>query len=223
VRLYICNRLKGWNNEKNTVCNDIGRGSDSVAVVHDLLEENKIKNAAVEFSRSFSTTVRKFYSEAAFTAPKRYIKDCNWNAKAKSLYILTLKTEMELKKGDMAASKEKLAELRNFFYKLHVDNKILLTNDAVYAFKLEVDKIYANKPGLAGYNLSTLAGLKSKISTAKLSVKAGADKKAFEAAFKQWSEKVDALLAEPPLKSEQADKLKALTDKFYMEYGIDFE
>ena len=99
----------------------------------------------------------------------------------------------------------------------------MLTNDAIYAFKIEVDKICANKPGLTGYDLSTLAELKSKISTAKLSVKAGADKKAFEAALKQWLEEVDVLLAEPPLKSEQADKLEALTDKFYMEYGIDFE
>jgi hypothetical protein len=197
--------------------------SASYRKVNGLIEKGKTAEAALEFKSSFSPQVKKFYSEAALTAPKRYLEDCQWNAKARSLYITTRKTETALTQQDQNAASSMLAELREFFFKLHRSNKMLLTNDAVYEFFKTVQSVPGDKTALAQYNSSKLGGLKAKIAKAKPSTKVKADNASYETAYKAWSAEVDKILSKDKLDPRRAEKLKSITGEFYKQYGMDFE
>jgi len=197
--------------------------STSYRKVNALLDEGKTAEAAKEFKSSFSPQVKKFYSEAALTAPKRYLEDCEWNAKAKSLYITTRKAEKALTKGDLASSQKLLDELREFFFKLHRTNKLQLTNDAVYELFKLARQIPEDNAKLAKFDASKLAALKSKIRQANPSMKVKANQDGFKSDYEKWSAEVDELLAQNPLDTQRADKLKSITESFYKEYGMDFE
>ena len=197
--------------------------SVSYRKVTSLVEQGKTAEAAREFKSSFSPQVKKFYSEAAATAPKRYLKDCEWNAKAKSLYITTRKAETALTQQDRKTANSLLAELREFFFKLHRANKMLLVNDAVYEFFKTVQAIPGDTTALAKYNAGKLAGLKAKIMEAKPSVKVKADNASYQTAYKAWSAQVDQILSKDKLDPQSAEKLKSITGEFYRQYGMDFE
>jgi hypothetical protein len=196
--------------------------TESYIKVNDLLEKNDVEEAAQEFREGFATQVKKLYSESSDTPPERYKDDCNWNAKIKELYVTTNKTQTALAKGDATSSGAGVGAIREFFFKLHTDNKMKLTNDAIYAFRREVDKL-AEKKALAGSDLGTLKKLKSAISDAKPSMRTKADGDSFRKNFQDWSARVDSLLAQSSLGPEQSDELKELSVSFYKKYGMDLE
>lgn len=197
--------------------------SASYRKVNGLIEEGKTAEAGQEFKSSFSPQVKKFYSEAALTAPQRYLEDCEWNTKAKSFYITTRKVETAFTQQDQKAASSLLVELREFFFKLHRANKMLLTNDAVYEFFKTVQGIPVDKTALAQYDSGKLGGLKAKIMEAKPSAKVKADNGAYETAYKAWSAEVDQILSKEKLDPQRAEKLKSITGEFYKQYGMDFE
>jgi len=187
-----------------------------------LLDAGKTADAAKEFKTSFVPEVKKFYSESAETAPQRYLKDCNWNAEIKDLYLQTQKTADFLDKGNVKNSRAGLESLREFFYKLHTDNKINLASDAIYAFKKELDRASA-KGSLTKGELVTLGSLESGVLSAAPSVRIKSEKVQFDTKAKAWTEEVNKIFSLSVVDKGQIKKLKDITNGFYLEYGMDFE
>ena len=187
-----------------------------------LFDAGKTADAAKEFKTSFVPEVKKFYSESAETAHQRYLKDGNWNAEIKDLYLQTQKTADFLDKGNVKTSRTGLESLREFFYKLHTDNKINFASDAIYAFKKQLDRVSLNGSLTKG-EIAALGSLKSGVLSAAPSVRIKAEKAQFDAKAKAWSEEVNKILSLPAADTKQVKKLKEITDGFYIAYGMDFE
>ena len=196
--------------------------SQSFIKVNSLLEQDKVKEAGQEFRVGFATQMRKLYSEAAETPPKRYVDDCNWNPKVKELYVKTSRAQAALNKGDAEGAEKLLDSIRTFFYKLHTENKIRLTNDAIHAFMEEVNKASRDE-SLTEEEIAALNKLKSEIPKALLSAKVKAKSAVFKKDLQEWSAQVDTLLAEAPVGKVQNGKLKEITESFYKKYGVDLE
>jgi len=187
-----------------------------------LLDAGKTTDASSEFRTSFVSEVKKFYSESAETPPKRYLEDCNWNEKIRNLYIITQKTAGSLAAGDINSSRNYLEAIRVFFYKLNIDNKICLTGDAIYLFKMALDKV-SSQTSLSAKDISYLNSVKSKIYTVSPSASIRSNKEQFSLDVKAWDEKVSRILSLPSVDASGIKQLKEITYPFYLKYGIDFE
>jgi outer membrane protein assembly factor BamD (BamD/ComL family) len=196
--------------------------SVSFTKTRKLLEEDKVKEAAQEFRTGFATHMKKLYSEAAETPPKRYEDDCDWNPKVKKLYIKTSKAQAALNKGDAEGAEKQLDAIRTFFYKLHTENKIRLTSDAIHAFMQEVNKA-SKDDSLTEGEIAALNKLISEIPKASPSRRAKAKTAEFKKDLSEWSTQVSTLLAQAPVATEQNGKLKEVTAAFYRKYGLDLE
>jgi len=186
------------------------------------LKEGKTTAASREFKTFFAPEVKKLYTETAETAPKIYIDDCNWNEKIKILYITTQKTAVFLEKRDVKNSKAGLESLREFFYKLHTDNKINIASDAIYAFRKELNEFPPGKT-LTKKQTAILSSLKSKIFQAAPSEAMKKDKGKFNAEANAWSDAAGRILSRKKIDAPQIKLLRDSTEKFYFNYGMDFE
>jgi hypothetical protein len=196
--------------------------SEGFCTVNKLLDEKKVKEAAKEFQSSFSVPMTKFYFQAKDLAPSRYSEDKRWKYRVKELYDLTMSANSYLKAGKIERARDKLDKIRDFFYNLHATNKMDLTNDAIYAFKYELDKAM-NARYVKGNTSDVLEELKSKIPEADPSVRVGQNKEQFDTDFKNWVAEVDKVLSDSYLSRDHIAKLQDITDEFYTTYGMAFE
>lgn len=167
------------------------------------------------FRRGFVYTVKKLYSEAAQTYPVRFSKASDWCAWSKGLYTMTRSVEeaMEARRWDEAA--QKLAGIREHVHRLHLETGVLRTNDFIHSFWMEAQR---NGPDAA-----VLSRALKRLADAPLSMKAKREARAFRGALRAFETAVSPLIEDKVVSSEEAARLRAATEPFYMAYGIEFE
>ena len=197
--------------------------SESFCKVNDLLDKNKRKEAAREFASSFFAPMTRFYFEARDVAPARYSKDRGWRSKIGKIYNLAKAANKYLQAGNVKAARKTLDRIRESFYELHIANQMDLTNDAIYAFRSELDKI-ENGKGPRGNECATLNKLKAKVPKAEPSQKVEADKEKFDKELREWLDAVEKILSDSssPV-HQQVARLQDATEEFYKRYGMHFE
>ena len=195
----------------------------SYCKIKQLLDQNKSDEAYEEFTAHFVDATEKFANEAGNIAPASFQADRLWPRRVQFFLSLAKDLERSLKKRDITAARYALARIRKFFYVLHTENGIWLTNDAIYLFKQEVDGIAANNFDLKSFNADNLEKTRANILKARASVKVRSNRKAYDTALKQWWREVDTIMDVKPMTRQALARLKIVTDKFYGEYGIDFE
>ena len=189
--------------------------SDSYIKSLDLLQKKKTEDAAKEFSQGFVATVKKLYSEAASTYPARFSKVDDWCTWTKNLYVLTRQAEDSLGRGKKKEALGRLARLREHFDTLHVKAQVRKTNDYIYAFRrmLEKGKTEAKQ----------VSGLLNALDKAEPSAKAKAKAEDYAKARAEWSKQVATAMEDGKILKRKLKKLRASTEKFYREFGIQFE
>jgi len=211
---------KLWDGWANTL-------SGSYVKTVRLLEAGKTVEAAAEFQQGFLTEVRKVYSEAACTAPKRFVGSKDWSAWVRHLYALSVKADRSLRQASdpleaadarTAASKEAMNDLlalRRHFYVLHADTNTCRVNDYLFRFYEEVMK---DVPAA-----SELKAIRAAMEKAELSVKARTDAKAFQLAQTKWAAEVDRILADGAIRPPELAPLRTATEEFHRAYGEPLE
>ena len=189
--------------------------SDSYAKTLDLLKSNKSQEASQEFATNFVATVKKLFSEVENTYPPKFSKINDWCTWVKQLYRMTVTADKMLKKGDIENSMKMLSMLREHFYNLHMETKTEKTNDYIYAFY-----VGANKDT---QDLKELKSIQEQLDKAELSVKAKSNEKDYKKAKSEWLSKVGELLKADTIASEALTSLRQVTEKFYNDFGIQFE
>lgn len=187
-----------------------------------LLDRGNTALAASEFRNSFVTATKVFYAESSEVPPKRYLNDANWKVEIKNLYVQTQKTAGFLEKGDVNNARTGLESLREFFYKLHTANKINIANDAIYAFKKELDRDLS-KGGLTEEELIRLNSLKAQVSEAAPSITIKEWQERYNEKAKAWMDEAGRILSQAAPDKGQIRRLREITDEFYLDYGMDFE
>jgi len=194
----------------------------SFVKVSRLVGEGKLEDAREEFRTGFVTPVKKLYTEAADTPPKRYLKDCNWNSKVKSLYKLSMRTQGILNEGDKSEARERLDSLREFFYRLHKDNDLMHSGDAILELKRELDAI-AKRGAATEEEVASIGALLKTIATTRPPMRMSKDAAAY-------SEECAPLLADiredvTAARIDQAaiGRMKAAANRLHARYGMDIE
>ena len=190
--------------------------SDSYVKTLELLKANKPEEASKEFTENFVAVVKKLFSETENTYPPKFSKnsDC-WCTWVKELYKITVTTDKILKKNEVENATKMLSTLREHFYKLHIQTKTEKTNDYIYAFY-----VGANKDT---QDLKELKSIQEELDKAELSVKAKAQEEDYKKAKSEWLSKVSELLKADTIAPEALTSLRQVTEKFYNEFGIQFE
>jgi len=195
--------------------------SEGYAVTLSLVEEGKTEEAYDVFREDFVAPFKKLYSEAAEIYPLRFSKIEEWCKWTKRTYIWTRKTE-DLLKGaegggevDREEAVKYLLVLREHFYVMHREAKILKSNDYIYSFYKE---LLADEPELAA-----LKAARDALDRADPSMKATAESDAFATAKSAWLGNVAPILDGPALAPAQLDQLRTSTGPFYRAFGMQFE
>jgi len=181
----------------------------------DLLEQDKVDEAAKEYTRGFVAPMKKLYSEAAETYPLRFSKMDEWCKWTKRVYIWTRRTEETFKKNEPEKAAEYLPLFREYFYVLHEKAKVLKSNDHIYAFHKELG---ADEP-----SLDALRSVLEALEEAEPSMKAEADEDTYRQAKAKWRDQVTPILEAESLTPGQLDQLRQITTPFYRDLGIQFE
>lgn len=201
--------------------------SDSHVRTRRLLEGGQASEASVEFQERFLTEIKKVYSEAACTAPKRFVNSKDWSAWLRRVYALSVKTNKSLRaaanplESPEAITKARkdatnsLLALRKCFHVLHMDTKTLKSNDYIYGFYKEVMK---ETP-----EVCELKTLREAMDEGELSVAAKADAEAFQKAKAVWAAKTDPILADGRIQPPELDLVRTATAVFHRAYGERFE
>jgi hypothetical protein len=201
--------------------------SGSYVKVLPLMELGKTREASAEFQQGFLTEIRKVYSEAACTAPKRFVGSKDWSAWVRHLYALSVKTDRSLRQAAdsfesadarTAASKEAMNDLlalRRHFYVLHADTNTCRVNDYLFRFYEEVMK---DVPAA-----SELKAIRAAMDKADLSIKAKSDPNLFLLAKGKWTAEVHRILADGTIQPEEIATLRAATTQLYRAYGEPLE
>jgi len=189
--------------------------SESYVKTLDPLAAGRTAEAATEFHDNFTPTVKKLYSEAAQIYPVRFSKSENWCIWTKQLYVQTIKLDETLGKGDQAEALKMLADLREHINNLHLQTQTQKANDFIYAFHRQLAQ-----PAPEARELSALA---DKLAKADPSAKAKANAEAYGKARAEWSRQAEAALEGGTLDSGKRRALRASTEKFYHDYGMQFE
>ena len=189
--------------------------SDSYAETTDLLDAGKTKAAAEEFSRHFTPPLKKLYSEAGQVYPLRFANAKAWCEWTKRFYTLTRETEDCLAENRRREARTLLEALRKHVYDLHVETKTQKTNDYVYALHL-----YASEKRPDALRLrATNEGL----AKAEPSAKAEAEPEFFEESKKAWQGQTGKALAQDKVPLRQKKKLRKAANRFYREFGVQFQ
>ena len=189
--------------------------SDSYAKTLKLVDEGQMEAAHTEFKKGCVQTVKKLYSEAATTYPLRFAKTDNWCKWTRALYILTLKTDKDWAKGDMAEARKLLPELRKHFYDLHKRADVRRSNDFIFEF---FDLIEQPKP-----SLDSLKAAQNSLKEATPSRKGQAAAQDYETAKALWLKEVGPILERGELGDTEVSQLRASTKAFYETFGQQFE
>jgi len=189
--------------------------SDSYVKTLDLLKSNKSQEASQEFATNFVATVKKLFSEVENTYPPKFLRINDWCTWVKQLYRMTVTADKMLKKGDIENSMKMLSMLREHFYNLHVETKTEKTNDYIYAFYVSTNK--------DTQDLKELKSIQEQLDKAELSVKAKSNEEDYKKAKSEWLSKVNESLKADTIAPESLTSLRQVTEKFYNEFGIQFE
>lgn len=192
------------------------------------LSAGNAAEASAEFSGKFHIEVKRIYSEAACTAPARFVKAKSWGAWLRRFYALSVKAKKALSKAArggeaVGAGKEALKEamktlgpLRKCFHDLHSETKVLKVNDHIYRFHCEVMKDDAPA-------LEDLKKMRAELDKAEPSMAAKSDPKKYHQAKNEWSSTVDSVFADGKVMPAEVERLRKATQKFYRMYGEPFE
>jgi len=193
-----------------------------------LQESGRTDEASVEFQERFFTEIKKVYSEAACTAPKRFVDSKDWSAWLRRVYALSVKTNKSLRAAanppegsSEAITKARedaangLRALRSCFHVLHSDTKTLKSNDYIYGFYEEVMK--------ETLEVGELKTLRAAMDKAELSVAAKADVEAYQKAKAEWAAEVDPIFSDERIDRSERDLLRTATEAFHRAYGERFE
>ncbi|MBC8868558.1 MAG: hypothetical protein H8E44_04035 [Planctomycetes bacterium] len=209
-----------WDGWANTL-------SDSYVRTLRLQETGQTSEASAEFQEGFLTEIKKVYSEAACTAPKRFVDSKDWSAWLRRVYALSVKANKSLRAAaNSPESPEAIAEaregatnsvraLRKCFHVLHTDTNTLKSNDLIYGFYEEVMK---ETP-----DVGELKTLRDTMAEAELSLAAKADAEAFDKAKAEWVAATDPILADGRIEPSEIESLRTATEVFHREYGERFE
>jgi hypothetical protein len=202
--------------------------SDSYVRTLRLQEAGETSEASVEFQEEFYTEIKKVYSEAACTAPKRFVDSKDWSAWLRRVYALSVKTNKSLRAAANLSegSPEAIAKarkdaasglraLRSCFHVLHTDTKTLKSNDYIYGF---YDEVMKETP-----EVGALETLREAMDKAEFSVSAIADVDAFQEAKAEWASKTDPILADGRIEPSERCLLRRATEVFHRAYGERFE
>lgn len=189
--------------------------SDSYVKTLELLKANKSEEALQEFSQNFVTTVKKLFSETENTYPPKFSTFNDWCTWVKQLYRLTVTTEKVLKKKEIENANKALLLIRDHFYNLHFETKTEKSNDYIYLINIK-----SNKDNI---DVKDLKSILEKLEKAELSVKAKANEEDYKKAKSEWLSKVNELLGDNKVASDELASLRQVTEKFYNEFGIQFE
>lgn len=201
--------------------------SDSYVRTLRLQESGRTDEASVEFQERFYTEIKKVYSEAACTAPKRFVDSKDWSAWLRRVYALSVKTNKSLRAvANPPDSPEAIAKarqdatsglraLRKCFHVLHTDTNALTSNDYIYGFYEEVMKETSD--------VGKLKTLRDGMDEAELSVAAKADPEAFQKAKAEWLAKTDPILADGRIQSPELEPLRTAAKVFHHAYGEQLE
>lgn len=190
--------------------------SDSYVKTLEFLKANKPEEASKEFTENFVAVVKKLFSETENTYPPKFSKnsDC-WCTWVKELYKITVTTDKILKKNEVENANKMLSMLREHFYKIHVETKTELSNDFIYTFNINTNKDTVD--------VKALKSVLEQLDKAELSAKAKANEENFKKAKSDWLSKVSELLKTDTIAPESLTSLRQVTEKFYNEFGIQFE
>jgi len=209
-----------WDGWANTL-------SDSYVRTLRLQETGQTSEASAEFQERFLTEIKKVYSEAACTAPKRFVDSKDWSAWLRRVYALSVKANRSLRAAaNSPESPEAIAKahedaaislsaLRKCFHVLHTDTKTLKSNDLIYRFYEEVMK---ETP-----DVGELKTLRDAMDEAELSLAAKADAEAFHKAKAKWVAATDPILAGGSIEPSETESLRTATEVFHRAYGERFE
>ena len=124
--------------------------SDSYVRTLRLLESGQHVKASDEFQGNFHTEIKKVYSEAASTAPERFVDNKDWSAWLRHVYALSVKANRSLRaasKSDVSpeavtkAGQEATASLRSLrkcFHVLHTKTNTLRCGDYIFDFHQDI-------------------------------------------------------------------------------------
>jgi len=189
--------------------------SDSYVKTLELLKANKSEEASQEFLQNFVTTVKKLFSETENMYPPKFSKITDWCSWVKQLYRLTLTTEKVLKKNEIENVNKALLLIRDHFYNLHFETKTEKSNDFIYLINIK-----SNKDDV---DVKDLKSILKQLEKAELSAKAKANEEDYKKAKSEWLSKVNELLGDDKVASDELASLRQVTEKFYNEFGIQFE
>lgn len=195
----------------------MGLMSEGYAGTLGSLDAGKAEEASRLFKRRCVQAVKKLYAEAAETYPVRFsgAEDYDWCAWTRQLYVLTRRIEDALEQGRLDEAIERLPGLREHFYGLHVEAKTLKANDHIYAYLRE---LLDDAP-----SLDDLVEIQEFLSKAEPSAKALAEGEAYERAKSRWTEAVGVIVDDGAIDSAELPALREASQRFYEEFGIQFE
>ena len=199
--------------------------TQSYAKTHDLLAQHKTAEAAQEFNAGVGATVRQMYSETSVLAPQRYaaLDPDQWSSWMRRLYIQTRQAEKALAQPDQAAAPAakqadpatSLTALREHFFALHEKTGKHEANDLIYAFYRQS---LGGKPDAARLKqlADSLVQLPPPGKTPEQTAR-------FEQAMKSWNARIEPILADGKITSDEAGQLRQAAGKLYRQYGIRLE
>jgi hypothetical protein len=189
--------------------------SESYAKTCAFVEAGKVPEAAGELASNFAPKVEELFGLCEQTYPPRFSKVDDWCTWIKQLVALSRRAQKEMRNGSAPEAAKDLELLRRHFYTMHGEAARLASNDFIYAFRT---MLAAPSPDVA-----KLTTVRDYLGKAAPSAKASADKAAFGAARKEWAAAVAPVLAKGTGDAETLKSARAATEKFYRDYGIQFE
>lgn len=181
----------------------------------DSLGSGNQKQASDEFHTAFTPAVKKIFSEASQAYPERFKGVDDWNAWVRGLYVTTMKADKALSAGNADQANSLITSLRESFYTLHDQAKILQANDIVFALETEAQK--------ATPDASRIKSLTEKLSRSDLPPKAHGSADDFSKAKSNYTTKVKAIVADQKIDGTELPGLRSATQTLYKAYGTQLE
>lgn len=188
--------------------------STSYAKTQDLLTAKKQKEAIAEYSTNFLPTVRALYGKANATYPVRFAGVVEWCGWVRNLYALSAKAGKSLPEIPEEANKQ-LEALRQHFHNMHIEAKVLKSNDFIYAVRMELAKKKRSD--------IRIKALIAALDKAAPSMAVQAKAKDYAKAKAAYTIVADPILVDKVISPEELVAMKAATEKFYKAFGREFE
>ena len=189
--------------------------AESHLKILNLIDDEKLEQAELEYSKGYMANVKKLYSEAAKTYPVRFSKAEHWCVWTKKLYVLSRQTEEVMKARNSEKALKLLEELRRHFYSLHEETETLHCNDLIYKFHTEAAQGEPSR--------EQLQKIMEQLEKAEPSYLAKEKAEEYSKAKDAWKQVIMSLLDDGKIDSSEHDSLRKTTDAFYRAFGIQYE